>query len=655
MESRMKQLVTQRVELVKEQLIQRKAWAWVFPSADPHMSEYLADHWQIRAWVSGFQGSAGTAVVLADGTAALWTDGRYFLEAEEALAETPFVLMKDGLPETPVLGAWIKQTAKAAGFGVSGPLDAQGQKLLEPAKPLVIADSLSLSPAMVDQFQLENLELVDNLVDQVWTDRPPMPGNEVRLFDEQRAGLTRQDKLAAQAANLLKRESDGMLVSALDELAWVLNLRGSDVECNPVFYGYLIISSGQVKTSAGPGENQGQVFRSRSQSYRFEDNPEDDPVLQGVSGNLNNHHLFVDPQKIPSEVRQALSWANVEIHPYDQLAAWVQGPAKGMKILYSPKQVSAGLARRLKDRAGGVLEADVPVTLAKSKKTSSELSSWRKCMVEDGKALVKFLYWLDQELQGEKVYTEAQLSQKLKGFRAEIPDFRGESFASIVGFRGNGAIIHYRPGDPGSAGVKGRGLLLIDSGGQYDSGTTDITRTFILGEPEPREVELYTRVLQGHISLSTVIFPKGTVGSQLDVLARKPLWDVALNYGHGTGHGVGFALNVHEGPGRISPVPNTVVLEPGMVFSNEPGYYETGNFGIRIENLVAVREEDRGFLGFETLTPFPYEPRLIDVNLLNSDEILWINNYHAWVRECLAPGLRDEQLRWLQDKTKPLV
>ena len=591
--------VQSRKEAVVRELGKLGAWALVVPSADPHMSEYMAERWAVRRWVSGFGGSAGTAVILADGRAALWTDSRYFLEAEEICRQNGFELMKEGVPGTPSVGAWIRRCA------LDLPADSA------PQEALVVADDQTISPAQLQQFEIPETQLVEGLFDRLWPDRPGIPREKIRLFDESRAGRSRAEKLSWLADACAAHGVDWILVSALDEVAWTLNLRGSDVPFNPVFYAFLAVRASNSDERA--------------------------------------HLLYVDREKVPAEVEARLEAAGIEIRPYG--AVYELGNGSYGKIWYAPAQVSAGLALGLSQNASGAKAAEVPTTLEKAKKTSAELESLRGCMVADGLALVRAFCDIEARCQAGPVLDEAAAAELLSAARAETAGYWGESFDAIVGFRGNGAIIHYRAKDSGSAALQGRGLLLIDSGGQYETGTTDITRTLILGEPEPEERRLYTLVLKGHIALAAARFPRGTTGSQLDVLARKPLWDSGLNYGHGTGHGVGFALNVHEGPARISPLPNTVALEPGMILSDEPGYYRAGGFGIRIENLVAVRESSmEGFLEFETLTLFPYEPKLVDLGMLTEEERAWIRVYQDRLRELLVPKLSATHAAWLESK-----
>jgi Xaa-Pro aminopeptidase len=663
--------ITIRVQVACSIIQHHKAWAWVFPSGDPHCSEYPADRFKVRAYISGFQGSAGTAVVLADGRGALWTDGRYFLEAEQVLKETPFELMPMGEPDTPTIQQWIDQTAKEAGFGMSGPLESRNV-LTNPAVAPVLFDPLTVSPGFLRQEGIKNSVFVDGLVDQLWKDRPSLVGKPIRDFPITKAGRSREQKLDQLVSALDGSQAQGaqaMVVSALDEIAWVLNLRGEDVEFNPVFYGYLVIRD--PKILQGAPASSGKKVKPKSLAYGFEDipNEQDSETWSQVQG--SKAILFTDQGRISKLVRQNLDSAGVGLLDYEDFLPWLKGPGSKLRWWVNPQQISLAVEQILGQGEHGFVSKELPSTLAKSMKHPQELSSLRSCMVEDGEALVKAFSWIEANIKANISFTEGDVAEQLRQVRGKVSGFLGESFDTIAGFKGNGAIIHYRPQPDSWATIDSkhhRGLLLIDSGGQYDQGTTDVTRTLVVGEPTAEEIQAYTLVLKGHVQLSMALFPKGTNGTQLDTLARQPLWQQGVNYGHGTGHGVGFALNVHEGPGRISPVPNPVALQPGMVFSNEPGLYTTGQWGVRIENLVVVRTlEDlagkglhqsvkptQGFLGFETLTLCPYEPKLIDRSLLTDQETQWINSYHRWVYEALSPGLTGDDLAYLKEKTLPL-
>jgi len=655
------EVVRVRVKKVAELLQTHRAWAWIFPSGDPHASEYPAPPWQSRAWISGFHGSAGTAVVLADGRGALWTDSRYFLEASEILADSPFVLMKEGQSGTPGIQEWIFQTAKTAGYGKSGPL-ADGP--IPATSPVILAEATGITPGFLAQHGLSSVTLAEGELNSIWTDRPALIAQPIREFSEKVAGKSREKKIEELVSVLASEGADGMLVSALDEIAWVLNLRGEDVEYNPVFYAYLFIGRSPVgSSSAGSSTSQAPAAaKPKSLAYGFEAPQTEDPgaELWATVGDYSSL-LFTQDERLTPEVRRALGRAEVGILPYEDCQPWLAGPGSKKKIWYNPSQISAGFAQTLTENAKGSIAKELPITLAKAKKTPAEVSSLRSCMVEDGESLVRAFAWIESSIAKGSVLSEAEIAEKIGSFRSQIAGYRGESFHAIVGFARNGAIIHYRPEEPGCARVGkpgDRGLLLIDCGGQFDSGTTDVTRTLVIGVPTAEEKERYTLVLKGHVALSRARFPVGTVGTQLDTFARQALWERGLNYGHGTGHGVGFAMNVHEGPARISPVPNPAPLAAGMVMSNEPGFYKNGSYGIRIENLVAVRPVSTpgfdGFLEFETLTIAPYEPELIDRSLLTPAEIEWVNEYHRWVYDALAPGLNGEALGYLEKKTVPL-
>lgn len=574
--------------------------------ADPHGSEYPAPAWRLRSAATGFGGSAGSAVVLATGEAALWTDSRYFLAAEAALAGSGFELMREGEPGTPSIGQWISsRTGKAEG-------DIR-----------FVADPLSLVGGFLVRAGLARARQigVDNFTQLVWEDRPQLEFRPVRALDQATvAGEFRHARLERLAAVVRARGYAAALLSALDDIAWLLNLRGSDIAFNPLFHAWFLLS-------AAPGQPS---------------------VLWAGEGALG------------ADIRAALKADGVEIRGYgdfpDDLtpiarrlldAGGLWAHAASLPVGIVDLLASAGV-----DRPG----PDLPIALEKARKNSTELANIRRAHLRDARALVGLFAQLDSLVRAG--ISEFEFGQLLDRARRDLAGevYLGPSFDPIVGYLENGAIVHYRAPESGSKKLEPRGLLLVDSGAQFVDGTSDCTRTFSLGNPSPDEREFYTRVLKGHLRLGAARFPRGTSGVQLDTLARQDLWAVGKNYGHGTGHGVGFALCVHEGPLRISPAAGPAALEPGMVFSNEPGFYLAGSYGIRIENLVAVREDSEpGFLCFETLTLLPYERELIDIDLLDAREVAQIDAYHRRVLEELEAELGPEAASWLRDRCAPLV
>jgi len=577
-----------------------QGWAAsVVTGTDPHDSEYLPPRWETRAWISGFTGSAGTVVVTAD-RAGLWTDGRYFTQAESELAGSGVDLFREGLPGTPSPLGWLTSVL--------------------PAGAVVGVDARTVSWAKLLKWQEETrvaglkVEAGPDLLDQVWNDRPGLPHGAVWDYQTAVEGLApRQDKAQALRAALKPLGADAHLVTALDDLAWLFNLRGTDIDFTPVFLGW-----GWVDT---------------------------DRVV-----------LFAQEACLEPAVRKALEKARVELRPYEALEADLPALAAGRRLLITPDRVNAHLVQMLKKAGTTLVEGPTPLTLMKSRKTEAELALSREAHRRDGAALVEFLHWFEVEAPKGQL-TETAASDALDGFREKQKGYRGPSFTAIPGFLANGAIIHYHAHGPG-ASLKGRGLFLLDTGAQYTQGTTDVTRTLVLGEPTPREIEDYTTVLKAHVQVSLMPFPVGTRGYMVDAFARRVLWKKGANYNHGTGHGVGLFLGVHEGPARLNTEPLPFALDPGMILSNEPGLYRPGEYGIRIENLVTVVEagktEFASFLGWDTLTLCPYERRLIDAGTLEPDERAWINAYHTRVRDEIGPLVSPAAREWLGRACEPL-
>jgi len=598
--------------------------AYIIPSEDPHMSEYAPAHQERRRFISGFTGSAGTALVTTD-QAHLWTDGRYWLQAEKELG-ADWTLQKADVAGVLELPAWLaKNLPSGSRVGVDPFLHTiDGARKLQKA----LKDSgLTLVPVVGG-----------NLVDAVWADQPAASSATLRVHPTKLAGASVQDKLQLLRNDLSEQGVGAVIITALDEVAWLLNLRGGDVDYNPIFISYAIVTP-EAAT------------------------------------------LYIDSAKVTAEVSEQLEGAGVEVQPYEQVLQDVEGlAAAGTRIWMDPSQVSLAISKAALDAAASrgqkrkaedqapaqpVLEARSPVTLRKSVKNEAELAGMREAHLRDAVAIVQFLQWLDDQVAGGATVSEVEVDRHLTARRQAQTGFVDCSFPTIAGEGPNGAIIHYRAAEPTCATVTKDSHLLIDSGGQYDVGTTDITRTMHFGEPTAHQKACFTRVLQGHIALDSAVFPPGTPGLALDTLARRSLWAAGLDYRHGTGHGVGAALNVHEGPISISK--RTYITQPllaGMVVSNEPGYYEDGSFGCRIENLLVIKDATtehvfggQPFLDFERLTLVPLQAKMIDLSLLTDQEKRWVDQYHEEVWAKVSPRLegQTEPLEWLRKHTQPLA
>lgn len=586
---------SEKIALLRKEMELNNIDTFIVFSADPHMNEYLPEKWKEREWISGFTGSAGF-VVITKQDAGLWTDGRYFTQAPIELKESGIQLFKDGIEGTPNYIDWIiSQTKENAHIAVN---------------------SLATSHA---NWETLKLKLTTNkrrlvhaeLLNTVWSNRPEASQNPIFAHPLKWAGVSLEAKIKAIQAKMNQLHVTIHIVASLDNIAWTLNLRGSDVECNPVFISYLLIQNNQTI-------------------------------------------LFVDDARLTDEARNQLSQAKVELKSYNLFFDYLK-TLKNESILIDPTSNQAIFETLQVEN--NIVQAPTISHLMKAQKNDVELEGFRKVMVRDGVAMVKFLYWLTQNV-GKEVMDEFTVGEKLLSFRNQGEHFVGQSFGSIVGYQGNGAIIHYSAKKENCASIHKIGSILIDSGGQYLEGTTDITRTFPLGEVSDEFMHDSTLVLKGHIQLSMMKFPKGTKGVQLDTLARQALWMEGKEYNHGTGHGVGSFLNVHEGPQNIRKDMNAQDLMLGMVVSNEPGYYLENKYGIRHENLIAVRPwkttQWNDFYEFETLTWCPYFTNSIKKELLNEEEIAWINEYHEQCKEKLAPHLTDEVKAWFLEMIKPI-
>lgn len=588
--------IPEKLSLLREEMRKNDIDIFVVYSADPHMSEYLPDEWKERVWLTGFTGSYGWAVVTQN-KAGLWTDGRYFTQAEEELKGTGIDMYKDRVVDAVDYVEWIiEQTSENAKVAVNA-----------------MATAHSSWTDLKSRLEQNNRQLVHlPLLDKIWTNRSSDgTKNEIFVHPLKWAGESAEDKIERIRKAMTRHGATAHIMNALDDIAWVLNLRGSDVECNPVFIGY--------------------VYMTHDKTI-----------------------LFTDLEKLNEDAKKTMAGSKVEIKAYDTFFDFLNS-VKGEKVLLAGNTNQA-IFEALKSE-NKLITAAVPSQRMKAVKNETELEGFRTVMVRDGVAMVKFLHWLTHNV-GKEPMTEYSIAEKLHGFRAAGKNFVGESFGSIVGFQGNGAIIHYSPSKDGSAQVTKDGSILIDSGGQYREGTTDITRTLPLGEVSDDFKRDYTLVIQGHIRLAMARFPKGTRGNQLDVLARMALWNEAKEYHHGTGHGVGSFLNVHEGPANIRQDNNPETLEEGMVLSNEPGYYVVGKYGIRHENLIAVRDykttEWGTFYDFETITWCPFFKSPIVKELLAAEEIQWLNDYHQSCKEKLGPLLEGEVKEWFMELVAPL-
>ena len=591
--------INDRLALLREELQREHLGAFIFPTSDPHQSEYTADCWKGREWISGFNGSAGTAVVTLN-AAALWTDSRYFLSAEQQLKETEYQLMKLKMDGTPTIAEWISKEVAGGGSTEVG------------------IDGMTSSYNTVETLKKElrqngGITLRTNFdpLQRIWTERPPLPMAPIIPQPLEFTGENTVSKLSRIRYALREQHADGMLMASLDDIAWTLNLRGADVHCNPVFIAYLLITT---RTTT----------------------------------------LFVHEEKLAPEAVQSLKSCGCAIAPYaavkDALARYPE-----YNILADPDEVNYTLMTAIK--APEIIKETSPVSGLKAVKTEVEQQGFRDAMVYDGIALVCFLHWLESAVPAGG-QTELTISQKLESLRAEQPLYRGLSFDTIAGYEAHGAIVHYEATPETDVPLRPEGLLLLDSGAHYQNGTTDITRTIALGHVSDEERRTYTLVLKGHIQLQQLKFPDGATGTQLDAVARRDLWAAGLNYLHGTGHGVGSYLNVHEGPHQIRMEHRPAPLHAGMTVTDEPGIYVDGRFGVRIENLLLVqpyRETDFGrFLQFETLTLCPIDKAPILPALLTAEEVQWLNDYHQMVYERLAPHLDEADKAWLCEATSPI-
>jgi len=572
--------------------------AYIIPSNDPHMGEYIPAHWQARQWISGFTGSAGTVVVTRD-YAGLWTDSRYFLQAEDQLKGSGIELQKLKIPHTPEHIEWIAHTLNVGNtVGIDG-------KLLSPAMKRLMEKSFSVKEI--------RLCLKHDFIGQLWNDRPALPDCPVFIHDVEYTGKSTREKLAELRLGMTATGVSHHLFATLDDIAWLFNIRSADVDFSPLAVSYALVS-------------------------------------------MTDACLFINPAKITAEVRTALESEGVNLYPYKQISDALAKLSKDDKVMLDPSNVNMWLMESIPQNTK-IVEGAALTSLMKAVKNTTELANIHQTMINDGIAMVKFLIWLEENVGQEKI-TEISASEKLHEFRSMQPGFMGESFGTIAGYKEHGAIVHYEATPETDAELHPEGLFLLDSGGQYLGGTTDITRVIALGDPSPQEKRDFTLALKGTIALSMAVFPEGTKGYQLEAFARMPLWKCGLNYGHGTGHGVGFFLNVHEGPQSIGSSASgaaAIPLQPGMITSIEPGLYLEDRYGIRTENMVEVVEKNTSVYGrfytFEPLSLCPIDRKLIDVSLLTIEEKTWLNDYHVKVFWKLSQKLTVEETTWLQART----
>jgi Xaa-Pro aminopeptidase len=589
---------TERIQNLRNKMAAKGIDVCIIPGSDAHISEYLADHWKVRDYLCGFTGSSGTLVVGSD-CACLWTDSRYYLQAEEELAGTGVKLVKEGLPDVPGYIEWIAdQVSPSSKVAINGTCFSV-EKVREISRAL-------------RQKQIQ-LETGYNIAEDVWTTRPGIPDDSVIEHSKKYTGLSRQEKIEQVRLELKKNGATHYVTGALDEIAWVMNLRGSDISFNPVFHAFMIICHDYVS-------------------------------------------FFINPNKLTSAIGKQLSKEGIRVNLYNDIYHHLRDIPDHAVVYIDPNRNNAALFSSLPSSIPKI-EGTGIITHLKAIKSNVEIANIKDTMIQDGIAMVRFLKWLEESVPYGEV-TELSAVKKLSAFRSENDNFQGESFATISGYGAHGAIVHYNVTPESDIPLNPKGLYLVDSGGQYPTGTTDLTRTIALGPVNDQVKTDYTLVLKGHIALAKAIFPQGTRGVHLDAIARRPLWVQKLNYGHGTGHGIGYYLNVHEGPQSIRPADNGITIEEGMVSSNEPGLYRPMEYGIRIENLVLTQkagDSDFGtFFEFETLTLCPIDVSIINGEMLTPEETEWINTYHLEVFEKLSPGLNESEKKWLKEKTAPV-
>jgi Xaa-Pro aminopeptidase len=589
----------EKLALIRAVLQQKSIDAYIIPLSDPHLGEYIPGHWKIIPWLTGFTGSAAS-VIITHTLAGLWTDSRYFVQAEAQLEGSEYILMKPGSFQKYDYVDWLAENISS------------GSKIGFDGRIFSISQVRKLEEAL----GLKKITFDDNcdIITEMWTDRPPMPVSVAWDHPVEYSGSDRSKKIAEVRKKMKEKGADLHLLTSIDDIMWLLNIRGNDVEFSPLLTSFALVGERQIL-------------------------------------------LFVDDKKIPQTLKAEFDKLGIVMLPYEETCEMISFLADGSLIMVNPSTTSVALYKSIPERFEIIEDISIPTRL-KSIKNKTEIENLSAVMVKDGVALTKFFFYIDQN--NDKVpMTEVSLAVKILELRSHQKDFLGASFATITAFKEHGALPHYSSVPETDSIVGERGLLLVDSGGQYMGGTTDITRTVPIGLPTAREKNDFTLVLKGHIKLAMAKFPYGTRGYQLDHLAREPLWQNGLNYGHGTGHGVGYCLNVHEGPQSISPADNKSLIEPGMLISNEPAIYRGGEYGIRTENLILCYEDEETefgkFLKFDTLSLCYIDNKLIDISILEKKEIEWLNKYHSGVFEKLSPHLEPDEIAWLKDKTEPIL
>jgi Xaa-Pro aminopeptidase len=590
--------VKERIELLRKKMAEKSLDAYIIPSSDPHMSEYVAPRWEGRKWISGFTGSAGTVVITRE-KGGLWTDGRYYIQAEKQLQGSGIDLFKAGMEGVPDYIEWLQQIlSEGSCVGVCG-------ELFNVSQIKKMQDKLSNKNITIDKRY--------DLIDQIWEDRPPVPKEPVFIHDIVYTGKTAAEKLDIVRREMDKKGVNYHLICSLDDIAWLYNIRGNDVAYNPVVISYALISKAQA-------------------------------------------WLFIDESKISDDVRKSLNENGVTVEEYEKIFEYLSQLKEEDTILFDPARTNSWLYDAIGKGCKKVEKQNVTTRL-KAVKNDVEVENLKKAHVRDGVAMVKFLYWLDRNLGKEEI-TEITVSEKLEYFRRQQETSMGPSFVTIAGYKEHAAMMHYQATEDTCYALEKEGMLLVDSGGQYLGGTTDITRTMVLGSITDRQRQHFTLVLKAHINLAKARFLSGATGSNIDILARLPIWEAGIDYKCGTGHGVGYFLNVHEGPQGMSQVPNKVKLEKGMILTNEPGIYLQGQYGIRIENEMLIVDdietEFGKFLKFEPVTYCPIDLEGVDPELLDQNQKTWLNEYHGMVYEVLAPYLDEQEKKWLKWETRAI-
>jgi Xaa-Pro aminopeptidase len=588
----------EKLALIRSAVHQNDIDIYIIPSSDPHMGEYIPEHWQIIRWLTGFTGSAAT-VVITNSFAGLWTDSRYFLQAEKQLSGTGFEFVKPGAYQRNDYMDFVCENS------------APGNKIGIDGRIFSIAHLKRLEKRLEDKEV--SIETGCDIIDTIWNDRPGLPFSMAFDHPAEFSGKTRPEKISDVRKQMVSENADYHLLTSVDDIMWLLNVRGSDLKYTPLLLSFALIGKEQIL-------------------------------------------LFIDEAKIPLKLAAEFDRLGITLLPYEEINEVVQSVTEGSSVLINPATTSVSLYNSISAKSRIFENTSIPTRL-KSIKNKTEIENICNVMIKDGVALSKFFCWFDFN-SGKSPMTERSLSEKVLEFRSQQKDFLGPSFATIAAFNENSALPHYTTGTGPGAEIGERGLLLVDSGGQYMGGTTDITRTIPVGIPAARQKRDFTLVLKGHINLALAKFPKGTRGYQLDFIARRAMWGSGINYAHGTGHGVGYCLNVHEGPQSISPADNKTVIEAGMLTSNEPAIYRDGEYGIRIENLILCYEDEETefgqFLKFDTVSLCYIEKSLIDKSLLDQKEVDWLNSYHTEVYDKLSPYLTEEEKIWLKEKTEVL-